>query len=97
MLRVIFIILKYIGFQIFKSFRTDVVNYRDGCDMSLLYSASCFLFTVNYSFCIAGMFAFLSGAVKYQYFNKIKQNSHPADFYILVKSQALALIVLLGL
>lgn len=43
------------------------------------------------------MFAFLSGAVKYQYFNKIKQNSHPADFYILVKSQALALIVLLRL
>jgi len=52
---------------------------------------------VNYSLCIAVTFGFPSEAVKYQYFMKIKQNNHPVDFYILVKTQVLALIFLLGL
>lgn len=84
-----FRILKYFDFQTSKSFRTDVTDYRGYRVISLLYSASCFLFTVNYSVCIAVMIAFPSEAVKYQYFIKIKQNRHPADFYTSVKSQAL--------
>lgn len=89
LLCVTFRILKYFDLQTSKSFRTDVADYRDYQVIFLLYSASCFLFTVNYSVCIAVMIAFPSKAVKYQYFIKIKQNRHPADFYTSVKSQAL--------
>lgn len=42
------------------------------------------------------MFAFPTQAVKCQYFIKIKQSIHPVDFYTLVKSQALALVFMLG-